>query len=333
MGKRARGDGEGTGKIGRPPKYPRPAHCPHKDRKEHARGVCYQCSKNMSNKIYKQRKRATARAEAAARAGTARERQEQGLDAILAEAAADDVAQLATAAAVTGPTALAPPSRRSKRRGRAAAGEEETEGDDQLPIAGGQPLVPLAEAAARAGRRKGLDLNQGMEQMNTLTFRDDVQDAALLLPPPASPYLPTELDLPQERGKSKVALSPASFFSLSSRMSTEATGQAAEKDGTYYWYVPLSNSNSHVRIAGNTPNFSASLESIMNEIAKIAEPQQTTPGPAAPASASPRLPLLSQPSVDSADTAPLPAAVDKSGEEKKDVDGSLLSQLAIIFGT
>lgn len=324
MGKKARGDSEGGGKIGRPPKYPRPAHCPHVNRKEHARGVCYQCSKNMSNRIYKQRKRANARAEAEARAGAARERKEQGLDAILAEAAAEDVAQLASStgqahAGDTGGTA-----RRSRRRlaGITAAAEEET-ATRALPL---QPLVPLAEAAARAGRRemgRGLDLNQGMEEISTLSYTDDIQEAALLLPTPASPTLPTDLDLPQEKGKAKAALSPASFFSLSSRLSTEATGQASEKDGTYYWYVPVANSNSHVRIAGSTPNFSASLESIMNEIAVIAGP----PGDHDTASSMQSDDLLGMreggPSVQG-------IALDDS---KKDIDGSLLNQLAIIFGT
>mmetsp|Transcript_29075 Transcript_29075/g.32292 ORF Transcript_29075/g.32292 Transcript_29075/m.32292 type:complete len:154 (-) Transcript_29075:795-1256(-) len=37
-------------KTGRPIKHPRPADCPHLDRPEHKRGVCYQCSSNIGNK-------------------------------------------------------------------------------------------------------------------------------------------------------------------------------------------------------------------------------------------------------------------------------------------
>lgn len=326
MGKKARGDGEGGGKIGRPPKYPRPAHCPHTNRAEHARGVCYQCSKNMSNRIYKQRKRASARALAESLAGAARERKEQGLDAILAEAAADDVAQLASGAGPAHAQEAGGAARRPRRRGgaiTAAADEEMAEAAGPL-----QPLVPLAEAAARAGRRemgRGLDLNQGMEEISTLSYTDDMQEAALLLPAPASPTLATDLDLPQEKGRVKAALSPASFFNLSSRLSTEATGQASEKDGTYYWYVPVANSNSHVRIAGSTPNFSASLESIMNEIAVIAGP----PGAPDANVASPSVGDLMQ--GEEPDNPRF--AVPRLGESKKDIDGSLLNQLAIIFGT
>eukprot|EP01127_Copromyxa_protea_P007149 TRINITY_DN17067_c0_g1_i1.p1 TRINITY_DN17067_c0_g1~~TRINITY_DN17067_c0_g1_i1.p1 ORF type:complete len:370 (+),score=48.11 TRINITY_DN17067_c0_g1_i1:37-1146(+) len=41
---------------GRPIKYPRPPNCPHIDRKEHANGVCYQCSSNINNQRKREKK-------------------------------------------------------------------------------------------------------------------------------------------------------------------------------------------------------------------------------------------------------------------------------------
>jgi hypothetical protein len=41
---------------GRPIKYPRPPNCPHVDRKEHANGVCYQCSSNINNQRKREKK-------------------------------------------------------------------------------------------------------------------------------------------------------------------------------------------------------------------------------------------------------------------------------------
>lgn len=44
-------------KRGRPRKHPRPQNCTHSARKEHERGVCYQCSSNKNNQIKREGKK------------------------------------------------------------------------------------------------------------------------------------------------------------------------------------------------------------------------------------------------------------------------------------
>jgi hypothetical protein len=41
---------------GRPIKHPRPHDCPHIDRVEHERGVCYQCSSNINNQAKREKR-------------------------------------------------------------------------------------------------------------------------------------------------------------------------------------------------------------------------------------------------------------------------------------